>query len=140
MNKETGSVPAEVIEHFQKVRAEQEYLKQTGIHINYVKLIIFKGKKVFALGNKVYADCPPNTTFHTFLIQIFKETIGLDWFREQAKLPLEERHFISICLEKLGEWIGKNEKTAERINSEVWGAKPDGYSKVFFRWLLMFVV
>ncbi len=29
MNKETSPVPAEVIEHFQKVRAEQEYLKQS---------------------------------------------------------------------------------------------------------------
>src|SRR3989338_6132772 len=129
MDKETCPVPAEVIEYFQKVRAEQEYLKQAGIHINYVKPIMFKGKKVFALGNKVYADCSPNTTFHTFIIQILKDTIGLDWFREQAKYPLEERHFISICLEKLGEWIEKNEKTAERVNSEVWGAKPDGYSK-----------
>lgn len=129
LNKDTNSVPQEVIKYFQKVRAEQEYLKQAGIHINYVKPIMFKGKKVFALGNKVYADCPPNTTFHTFIIQILKDTIGLDWFREQAKYPLEERHFISICLEKLGEWIEKNEKTAERVSSEVWGAKPDGYSK-----------
>jgi hypothetical protein len=127
--KKTDPVPVEVIKHFQKIRAEQEYLKQAGIHINYVKPIMFKGKKVFALGNKVYANCPSNTTFHTFLIQILKETIGLDWFREQAKLPNEKRHFISICLEKLGEWIEKNKRTAKRVNSEVWGAKPDGYSK-----------
>jgi len=129
MNKKINPVPAEVIEYFQRIKAEQEYLKQAGIHINYVKPIMFKGKKVFALGNKVYANCPPSTTFHTFLIQILKETIGYDWFREQAKLSFGERHFISICLEKLGEWIGKNEKTAERVNNEVWGAKPDGYSK-----------
>ncbi len=129
MNKKTDHIPVEVIKHFQKIRAKQEYLKQAGIHINYVKPIMFKGKKVFALGNKVYANCPPNTTFHTFLIQILKETIGLDWFREQAKLPSKERHFISICLGKLGEWIEKNEKTAKRVNSKVWGAKPDGYSK-----------
>jgi len=129
VNKKTDSIPVEVIKHFQKIRAKQEYLKQAGIHINYVKPIMFKGKKVFALGNKVYANCPPNTTFHTFLIQILKETISLDWFREQAKLPSEEYHFISICLGKLGEWIEKNEKTAKRVSSEVWGAKPDGYSK-----------
>jgi len=90
---------------------------------------MFKGKKVFALGNKVYVNCPPNTTFHEFIIQILKETIGLDWFHKQAKLPIGERHFISICLEKLGEWIARNQKTARRIKGEVWGAKPDGYSK-----------
>lgn len=122
-------IPSEVIEHFRKVRARQDFRKQSGIHINYVKPIMFKGKKVFALGNKVYADVPPNTTFHTFIIQILKETIGLDWFREQAKLPQGERHFISICLEKLGEWIERNQHTAERVNDEIWGAKPDGYSK-----------
>lgn len=122
-------VPREVIEHFQKIRERQEYLKQAGIHTNYVKPIMFQGKKVFALGNTVYPKCPPNTTFHTFIIQILKETIGLDWFREQEKLPSEERHFISLCLEKLGEWVERNEKTAERVSDTVWGAKPDGYAK-----------
>ena len=129
INKKADLGLVEVIKYLQKIKAEQEYLKQVGIHINYVKPIMFKGKKVFALSNKVYANYPPNTTFHAFLIQILKETIGLDWFHEQAKLPNEERHFISISLEKLGEWIKKNEKTAERVNSKVWGAKPDGYSK-----------
>ena len=129
MNKKIDHVPIEVIKHFQRIKAEQEYLKQAGIHINYVKPIMFREKKVFALGNRVYANCPPNTTFNEFLTQILKETIGLDWFREQAKLPQGERHFISVCIEKLGEWIERNQKTAERINKEVWGAKPDGYSK-----------
>ncbi len=125
----SDDVPVEVIQYFERVRARQEYLKQAGIHINYVKPIMFKGKKVFALGSTVYPNCPPNTTFHEFIIQILKETIGLDWFREQAKSPVEERHFISLCLEKLGEWIARNEKTAERVRGEIWGAKPDGYSK-----------
>lgn len=129
MYKKSNSIPIEVIKHFQKIKVEQEYLKNAGIHINYVNPITFKGKKVFALGSKVYVNYPPNTTFHEFLIQILKETIGLDWFREQLKLPSEERHFISICLEKLGEWIKKNEKTAERVSGKIWGAKPDGYSK-----------
>ena len=52
MNKETSPIPAEVIEHFQKVRAEQEYLKQAGIHINYVKPIMFKGKRYLHLAIK----------------------------------------------------------------------------------------
>jgi len=129
LDKDLRPIPHEVIRYFQKVRAEQEFLKQAGIHINYVGPIMFKGKKVFALGNRVYANFPSNTTFHEFLIQILKETIGLDWFREQARLPRKERHFISICLEKLGEWITRNEKTAKRVKGEIWGAKPDGYSK-----------
>lgn len=43
--KDSGEVPPEVIEHFKEVIARQEYLKQAGIHINYVKPILFKGKK-----------------------------------------------------------------------------------------------
>lgn len=46
MSKEPDQVPDEAIKYFQKVRAEQEYLKRAGIHINYVRPIMFKGKKV----------------------------------------------------------------------------------------------
>ncbi len=122
-------VPREVIEYFTRIRAEQKFMKQAGIHIHYVRPIMFQDKKVFALGNKVYVNVSPSETFHTFLIQILKETIGLDWFREQAQLPMKERHFISICLEKLGEWIDHNQETAPRNSRGVWGAKPDGYGK-----------
>jgi len=132
LNKENGYVPEEVMKYFRKVRARQEYLKRAGILVNYVKPTMYKGRKVFALGNKIYPNCPPNTTFHTFLIQILKEIIGFNWFREQAKLSLDKRHFISICFEKFGEWIVKNEKTAERVSESIWMAKPDGYTKSFF--------
>jgi len=129
LNKDTQPVPPEVIKYFQKIRAEHEYLKQAGIHVNYVKPVMFKGKKIWALGNRVYSRIEPNETFHTFLIQILKKTLGYDWLRAQSQLATDERHFISICLEKLGEWIERNEKTAERVKKGVWGAKPDGYSK-----------
>jgi len=122
-------VPREVLEYFSKKRAEEEYMKQAGIHIHYVTPIMFQGKKVFALGNKVYAKVNPNETFHTFLIQILKETIGHDWFRVQATLQTRERHFISVCLEKLGEWIDLNQKTAIHDQRGVWSAMPDGYGK-----------
>ena len=41
LNKDTQPVPPEVIKYFQKIRAEHEYLKQVGIHINYVKPSLF---------------------------------------------------------------------------------------------------
>jgi hypothetical protein len=129
LDKDTQPVPPEVIEYFQKNRAKQEYLKQAGIHVNYVKPIIFKDKKVWALGDRIYPNCKQNETFHTFLIQILKKTLGYNWLQTQSKLATAERHFISICLEKLGEWIKCNEKTAEHVKKDVWRAKPDGYSK-----------
>ena len=129
LNKDTVPVPPEVIKYFQKIRAEQDYLKRAGIHINYVKPVLFQGKKVWALGNRVYANIDTNETFHTFLINILKAELGQDWLSVQGVLPREERHFVAICLEKLGEWIARNEKTAKRIKNDIWGAKPDGYCK-----------
>lgn len=128
-DKKDNPVPIDVIEHFQKVMEEQEYFKKIGIHINYAKPVIFNGKKVFALGNKIYANCPQNTTFHEFLIEILKGTIGLDWFREQATLSANRRHFISVCLEKTGECIERSQSSAKRINNEVVAVTLDGYSK-----------
>lgn len=121
------SVPADVIDFFKRTLTENENFRRAGIHVNYVTPIDFKGKKIWALGNKVYSG-GINETFHTFIINVLKDTIGVDWFREQSILPQETRHFISICLEKLGEWIKINEKTALKVNG-IWGAKPDGYSK-----------
>ena len=129
MGKDQQPVPKEVIDYFTKLQAEQEYMKCAGIHINYVKPIIFQGKKVWALGNLVYADGNTNETFHTFLIHILKAELGQDWLSAQSALPREDRHFIALCLEKLGEWIERNQNTAKRINGNVWGAKPDGYGK-----------
>lgn len=131
LTKDSLPIPQEVIDYFTKVRAKQEFYKRAGIHINYVNPVDFKGKRVWALGSTVYPNFPKNTTFHEFLIEILKNTLGYNWLREQAVLSADERHFISICLEKLGEWIERNEKTAQRIEGGggAWGATPDGYSK-----------
>lgn len=129
MSRNQEPVPKEVMEYFQKVIGRQNFMKNAGIHINYVKPVLFQGKKVFALGNKVYTNINPNETFHTFLINILKAELGQEWLSAQSALPVKERHFIAICLEKLGEWIIKNQTTADRVNENVWGAKPDGYSK-----------
>nr|MBP6869074.1 hypothetical protein [Candidatus Paceibacterota bacterium] len=77
----------------------------------------------------VYAHVEPNETFHTFMINILKAELGQDWLSTQSALPQADRHFIALCLEKLGEWIQRNQDTAERVSDTVWGAKPDGYSK-----------
>jgi len=129
MSKDQEPVPKEVIDYFQKVIGRQNFLKNAGIHINYVKPVVFQGKKVFALGNKVYTNVDPNETFHTFLINILKSELGQDWLSAQSSLPRENRHFIAICLEKLEEWIIKNQAKANRVTENVWGAKPDGYCK-----------
>ena len=80
MSKETDPVSVEVIKHFQKIRAEQEYLKQASIHINYVKPIMFKGKKVFALGNKVYTNCLPIPLSTHFSYKFLKKRLALIGF------------------------------------------------------------
>jgi hypothetical protein len=122
-------VPKEVMEYFLRQRQEQEILKIAGIHAQHVNPVVFQGGKVWAIGSRIYNNRPLNETFHVFIIQILKETIGLDWWKEQSALPEVEQHYIFICLAKLGEWIEKQEKIAKRDRNGVWGAKPDGYSK-----------
>lgn len=127
LNKENDPVPKEVIEHFQKVMAEQKALEDAGIYINYVRPIIFKEKKVWALGNRVYHSRQPNETFHEFIIDIFKLTLGKEWWDEQMKL--RDKHFIVNCFLKFYEWQRRNAVTANRVSERIWGATPDGWSK-----------
>lgn len=127
---EPYEVPREVVEHFQRVRAEQEYLKERGVHINYVRPVPFQGKMVWALKNKVYMT-GLNETFHTFLLNRLVEVLGQEWWSTQSKLPEGEKHFIALCLDKLNEWFDRSQKIAEPVPEKpgVWGAKPDGYGK-----------
>jgi hypothetical protein len=121
-------VPPEVIEHFQKVMLKQQWLHEAGIYTHYVTPIIHQGKKVWALGNRVFFKRPPRETFHEFIIDMLRLNLGQDWWEHQMSLPEPDRHFIFKCFEQYFEWQKKNAPTAERI-VDMWSAPPDGWSK-----------
>src|SRR5206468_1741426 len=73
-----------VVELRHKVEAQAEAAAERlrtefGVYISYVAPIEFEGKKVWAIGSRVYPDRPPNETFHEFLLQVLRETLGEEW-------------------------------------------------------------
>lgn len=121
-------LPKEIIDYFNKVNEEKARIANMGILINYVNPILFKGKRVWALGNKVYHSRPPEETFHQFIIDILRITLGKEWWIEQS--AKKDKHFIMQCYFHHAEWIEKNKVISEnRVSNHVWGAKPDGWSK-----------
>lgn len=131
--KEPPTIPPEVVAHavahFQGVEREQEALRAQGTYINVVKPVIFKGKKVWALGNRIYPGRPPNQTFHEFIIQTLQLTLGREWWEAQLKQPADQQHFIMKCFRKFSEWQKANATPENAANEGVWGALPDGWSK-----------
>lgn len=121
------TVPKEVIEYFQKKISEQKAMEGMGIYVNYVNPIIFKGAKVWALGSKVYYNRRPDETFHEFIIDILKLTLGKDWWNDQAIIG--DKHFIMKCFLRFYEWQKKNSIETNRVNERMFGAKPDGLTK-----------
>lgn len=58
-----------------------------------VPSIEFKGYRVRAVRSRIYLR-PLSETFHEFLINLLKRTLGEAWHKAQVKLPLEKRHQI----------------------------------------------
>jgi len=98
-----------------------------GIYIDFVKPVLFKGKKFWALGNRIYYNRPPNETFHEFIISILHQTVGDDWIKKQHTLSEENQHFIFRCFQKYKEWLKNNCISKNRING-LWAAQPDGWT------------
>src|SRR2546429_2455880 len=119
-----GALERETLE----IRERQERLRSLGIFIDFVKPVIFQEKKVWALGNRIYPNRPPNQTFHEFIIETLRELLGKEWWERQCRLPDIDQHFIFRCFIKHQEWKSKNERPENRLE-EMWRALPDGYSR-----------
>lgn len=122
-------VPEEVINHFRKQIAKKKALEDMGIYINFVKPVIFKGRKVWAIGSRVYYNRPPHETFHQFIIDILRLTLGKEWWNNELRLPEEQRHFIVKCFLKFYEWQKKKSVKQKKVTEKIWAAKPDGWTK-----------
>jgi len=52
------------------------------------------GKKLIGVGNRIYFNAA-ETSFSDFLINYLRETLGLDWWKEEMAKPLAGRHQIA---------------------------------------------
>jgi hypothetical protein len=76
-----------------EVLPSREILREEyGIHINYVRPVPWQGRKVWAIGNRLYANRPPRETFHEFILSVLRGVFGESWRVEQAALPCEKQH------------------------------------------------
>ncbi len=94
-NPDKTVIPIEVVKKFQEhQRNEAEREKLYGktrpiIHSD------FKGYKLVAVGSQLHwAKEDKWKTFHDFLLDYIKTTLGSDWGNGELKKPLEERHQI----------------------------------------------
>lgn len=129
--QQTGTfhkVPTEVLDFFRKQEMERKHLHNLGIYLNFVKPVIFKGKKVWALGSRVYPTRPPSETFHEFTFFVLQQTLGFTWWQKQSSLLDEEKHFIMYCYGKYGEWRKKNATQKHKVGG-LWAARPDGWTR-----------
>lgn len=71
-----------------------------GLDISFVPPVLHQGQKVWAIGDRVYMNRPPNETFHEFILDVLRQTLGEDWRAAEASCPEAERHFVLKCFEE----------------------------------------
>jgi hypothetical protein len=104
---------------------------QYGVYINYVKPTQWQGGKVWAIRSRVYANRPPNETFHEFLIYVLRETFGEPWRVEQAALPDDEQHFVLKVSNEYAKWKAAKLDPEALERDGVAGAYPNGWVQYF---------
>ncbi|MEK7569942.1 MAG: SEC-C metal-binding domain-containing protein [Patescibacteria group bacterium] len=120
----------EVISHFQKIQAEQAALESKGYYLPHIQTE-YQGKRVRAVGGRLYHSLPLKQTFHEFIIELLGVTLGEPWVKEQLTLPESEQHYIIQCYIHYNDWKKRNALPSNRVG-ERWGAMPDGWSKSLF--------
>lgn len=104
-------------------------LNSIGIFVDFVKPIIFRERKVWALGSRVYYERPEKETFHEFLLFILiHQVLGEEWWTHQVSLPEDQWHHIYRSFRKYQEWALKNQQE-ENKEGAIWAVLPDGWSR-----------
>lgn len=121
-----------LIQIFEATVQRSIFLKSIGIHINFVSPIIANGKKVWALGSKIYIREQLNETFHDFLIFILTETLGDAWITEQHSLTKSNKHFLYFCFQEYKKWRDSLIKKSSLLPTQRWEGVPNGWTKHLF--------
>lgn len=107
---------------------EQQQMLDAGIHLQFVKPVVFQGKKVWAIGSSLYAADNPNQTFHEFLIHHLRDVLGEEWVQENLNLEPPNDHFLIRCFKRYGEWTNSN-MTPENREGSLWASVPNGWAQ-----------
>jgi hypothetical protein len=108
-------------------RGIREYLaRDFGVQINIGPPVELGGKRVWAIGNRVFGDRPPNETFHEFILGLLGEALGRDWMAVQGSLPTADRHYLYRCIGDYGAWTQRVSHESDRDDRGRWGATATG--------------
>jgi hypothetical protein len=114
--------------HAKIERGPERLRNEYGVHINYVLPTEYQGRKVWAIGTRVYADRPPNETFHEFLLHVLRGTLGgKEWRDSEMAKPEGERHFVMKCFEEYDAFTRSMLTPENRQDEGRWAAQPNGY-------------
>ncbi len=119
-------MPREAQEYFQKQQDERERMHASGNYMSHVHSEV-EGKRFRIIGNR---GCwrPAKETFHEFLIFVLENTLGREWYSDQLKLSLEDRHFMAQGIFHFNEWRKMASKRSSTEEGK-WIATLDGWSK-----------
>lgn len=119
----------EMRKQVEKISEERrKKLEPFGIYIDFVKPLVFKEKKVWVLGGRLYPREPKIGTFHEFIVNVLRWELGKEWWDKQKATPSKKQHFIYKCFIKHFEWQRKN-MLPENKTGKLWRAEPDGWSR-----------
>lgn len=95
-------IPQSVLdEQEQATLRRQQFLQSKGIYISLPNTIVFKGKSILAVGDKIMWDDNPHATFHQLILRNLSLTLGQEWWDAETAKPTEEKHYIKQCYEEL---------------------------------------
>lgn len=120
-------IPQDAVGHFNAVFAERAMLENQGIKMNFVRPLVFKGKKVWAIRNRIYYNRPPQETFHEFIVFILQQNLGKVWWDEQKTET--DKHFIMQCFEAFGALKPAAAIPENQLGEHLWSAEMDGPTK-----------
>lgn len=133
VDRESERAFREMIPELRELKAQIEsgserLRNEYGIYINYVSPVEFNGRKVWAIGNRLYQDRSPNETFHEFLLHVLYETLGgEEWRASQTALPVSKRHFVMKCFDEYVEWTQAASTQENQQTGARWAAQPNGW-------------
>lgn len=111
-----------------KLNIDSSVLKSKGIHIDFVRPVDFKGKRVWALGNRLYPNEPPSITFGEFILRVLQRELGEPWWDSNKKLSVEDQHYVFKAFNQFELWKKRPKKDLVHGPNGTTGAFPDGWT------------
>jgi len=79
------------------------------------------------VGDRLFNSDRKRQTFHEIIIDHLGYVLGKDWKEAQAKLPLDERHFIFECYNETDALLNSGNADICKENEELNSVAPNGY-------------